>query len=127
MEQISVEEFLTNTEFTIPVNLPTTGKGSRTIKVTYQYDDDISEKIRDGITVDEETDEFEEDGVTKKKAPVKKSMPLNDQLALTVVKVDGVDTPPDSDFWKRTFLKYRVAILDAILRDVYPNAKISVG
>lgn len=114
MNDFNVEEFLTTTEFTIPVKIEEKKGATKTINVTYNFTDEIAEQFRKKPS---ENGDSSED--------VKVMEVLNKQLATMVKKIDGVDTPPDETFWSRTRLRYRKSILQAIMEDVYPNVKTS--
>jgi hypothetical protein len=130
-ENFSVEDFLTTTQFTIPVIIEdrtvTVTKGQkppkRTILVTYEFDDELSKKFLPQDTPSTNGDGAGEDVETEKAL----SLNLNQQLALVIKKIDGVVTPPDEVFWSRVVLRYRTAILKAVLDDIYPNAMTSTG
>lgn len=142
-----VESMLTTTEFTIPVTIEEPAQNGSTpkkrpIKVTYNFDEEVSKSFADGKPnpdfekekerVDAVLSEFEGDELEKQKKknpqpPEKVTLNLNEQLAMLVKKIDGVETQPTVEFWAKVRFRYRTAILEQILKDIYPNAKIAGG
>lgn len=124
--EFNVEEMLTTTEFTIPVviELPA-NNGSKpekkTIKVTYNFDENVSKQWKDGKDIPVLDDDGKDTGKSEK-VPFN----LDEQLGLIVKNIDGVEAV-GPDFWPKVRFRYRTAILEAILKDVYPNAKTVVG
>lgn len=137
------EEFLTTSHFKIPVEFKETQihKGTtpptRRILVEYQFDDDLADLIGKGkefevdVEVESEVEDSENPGQMKlQKQTVKetrtRTLTINEQLMLLVVGIEGV-TQLTEERWKTVPFKYRRAIIDAIMADIYPNAKTSTG
>lgn len=127
----NVEEFLTNPVFTIPVELtepkihPGTTPKKRIVLLTYQFTDESANKIKDGVLMD--NPDYKEGAAEELPEKIRRSMTLNEQLVMMVTKIDGVETEPTEAFWERVVFKYKQKFIDAILKDIYPNAKTSTG
>lgn len=128
-----IESYMTDTEFTIPVDLKGTGKGSKTVKITYQFDDKIAEVIGNGeIKEVDDVDNMVDDPDPEKdgekipgKKKVKHFLSLNKQLTLMVTALNGKPIANGETFWPKVVYKYRDAIMSAIMADIYPKQKTS--
>lgn len=120
----NLQEFLQTTQYTIPVELSrqdSSGKMlKRRISMTYEFNDEIADKVKNGIT--EDVDDPENPGLKKQQ---RRSLSVNEQLCMIVKDVNGIATTPTEDFWAKTFFRFRQQMLEAVMRDVYPNAKAS--
>jgi hypothetical protein len=126
------ESFLTTNGFTIPVTLDdhsTNGAvKQRVLAVSYEFSTEISNAFNDGKTeMVEETAVLTDGSSTTKQVEKKRNLTLNEQLLLVVTGIGGVTKPLDDAFWNKCFFRYKTGILEAILRDVYPNVKTSGG
>jgi len=123
--ELRLEQLLTTSEFTIPVTLDVNGdkKNSKKIMVTYDFNDEVKARYTEGKKVAKEVEDPDKPGEMK---TVETTEPytMDEQLAMMVTRIDGIDVL-NFDLIKKMRFRYKASILEAVLRDIYPNAKIS--
>lgn len=129
-EQFDVEAVLRRTTFNTNVELEDEDEAGkeikRTLTVRYHFDSVLEEQIEAGMP-----DEKALVGYEKRKAenklegderpPANRNLTVNEQLALIVIGVKGVDKPIDAAYWRGVSNKHKNAIIKAINRDIYPS------
>ena len=119
-EIFDLQQFLTNTTFTIPVTLEDRRNGKvvkRVAKVTYDFNDEMSKELEGEEIKDADGKVILNERGRPKKIPAS----MNKQLATMVKAIDGVEVAPTEEFWSSVTLRYRATILQTILADIYPK------
>lgn len=142
--EFDVNAVLRKTTFTIPVELTDSDEDGKVTKhiilVTYHYDHDIKEKYKAGVmqTVDvrkqvigEEVVPVIDPNVPPKDRFVReerrRDFDNREQLAMLVTKIRGVSDALDEAYWGGVPPKHQEAIVQAVMEDVFPSMKTSVG
>lgn len=138
------QEVLTKNTFTIPVDITDRddeGKEIvRQLLVTYHYDQDTQDEFRAGVETEVDNPKHEEwenankafgIGAGEKpgeeppaKLKMRRDFNNEEQIRKLVKKIKGVPELSD-EVWRQTPPKHKVAILEAVMEDIFPNMKSS--
>lgn len=127
-------KFLIRGYFTIPVDLEDHGEDGEVIKrrvlVTYQFDDDLQETLRAGkddtVKRPIPPERLVEGGPIEEDATEHRELTDPELLQLLIRTVSGIEEITQDTF-KKMPPKYKKGILQAVMKDIYPDPPTSVG